>query len=238
MALRTETIDYQHNGINLEGLLAWDDALEGTRPGILVSHAWAGRSEFEDGKARELARLGYVGFALDLYGKGVRGSSNEENAGLMQPFMENRSMLQERLNSSLDAMHACDVVDAAHSAIIGYCFGGLCALDLARSGRDIRAAISLHGLLTAPGSTASIKAKVLALHGWDDPMAPPADVQEFAREMSAAGADWQLHAYGNTMHAFTNPQANDPDFGAVYNANADKRSWVAVQNMLAEALIR
>ena len=238
MTLRTETIEYQHNGIALEGLLAWDDAQEGARPGVLVSHAWAGRSEFEDSKAQELARLGYVGFSLDLYGKGVRGSSNEENAALMQPFMANRSLLQERMNASLDAMNACDVVDATRSAIIGYCFGGLCALDLARSGRDIRAAISLHGLLTAPGNTAPIKAKVLALHGWDDPMAPPADVEAFAREMSAAGADWQLHAYGNTMHAFTNPEANDPGFGTVYNANADRRSWIAVQNMLAEALLR
>ena len=238
MTLRTETIGYQHDGVALEGLLVWDDAIQGPRPGVLVSHAWAGRSEFEDSKAQDLAGLGYAGFSLDLYGKGVRGNSKEENSALMQPFMENRPLLQERLNASLDAMNGCEVVDATRSAIIGFCFGGLCALDLARSGRDIRAAISLHGLLTAPGNTPSINAKVLALHGWDDPMAPPADVEAFAREMSAAGADWQLHAYGNTMHAFTNPQANDPGFGTVYDATADRRSWIAVQNMLAEALVR
>ena len=238
MTLRTETIGYQHDGVALEGLLVWDDAIQGPRPGVLVSHAWAGRSEFEDSKAQDLAGLGYAGFSLDLYGKGVRGNSKEENSALMQPFMENRPLLQERLNASLDAMNDCGVVDATCSAIIGFCFGGLCALDLARSGRDIRAAISLHGLLTAPGSTPSIKAKVLALHGWDDPMAPPADVEAFAKEMSAAGADWQLHAYGNTMHAFTTPEANDPDFGTVYDATADRRSWIAVQNMLAEALVR
>ncbi len=238
MTLRAETIGYQHDGVALEGLLVWDDAIQGPRPGVLVSHAWAGRSEFEDSKAQKLAGLGYAGFSLDLYGKGVRGSSKEENMALMQPFMENRPLLQERLNASLDAMNDCDAVDGTRSAIIGFCFGGLCALDLARSGRDICAAISLHGLLTAPGDTPAIKAKVLALHGWDDPMAPPADVEAFAKEMSAAGADWQLHAYGNTMHAFTNPEANDPGFGTVYNANADRRSWIAVQNMLAEALLR
>ncbi len=138
MTLRTETIGYQHDGVALEGLLAWDDAIQGPRPGVLVSHAWAGRSEFEDSKAQKLAELGYAGFSLDLYGKGVRGSSKEENTALMQPFMENRPLLQERLNASLDAMNDCEVVDATRSAIIGYCFGGLCALDLARSGRDIR----------------------------------------------------------------------------------------------------
>ena len=154
----------------------------------------------------------------------------------MQPFMEDRQLLLARLQASLTALRACPATDASRSAIIGYCFGGLCALDLARSGSDILAAISIHGLLNAPAETAEISARVLALHGWDDPMATPQNVQEFAAEMTQAGADWQLHAYGNTMHAFTNPQANDPDFGTVYNADADRRSWVAIRNMLSEAL--
>lgn len=236
MNLHTETVEYQHEGTVLEGYIAWDDSTSEPRPGVLVSHAWAGRSAFEQQKAEELARLGYVGFALDLYGKGVLGSSNDENAALMQPFMEDRQLLLARLQASLAALRACPATDASRSAIIGYCFGGLCALDLARSGSDILAAISIHGLLNAPAKTADISARVLALHGWDDPMATPQNVQEFASEMTKAGADWQLHAYGNTMHAFTNPQANDPDFGTVYNADADRRSWIAIRNMLSEAL--
>lgn len=238
MSIRTETIEYLHEGVILEGFMAWDETVSGARPGVLVSHAWAGRSEFENDRARDLARLGYTGFALDLYGKGVLGKSKEENQGLMKPLVENRSMLQSRLQESLAAMRGKDIVDASRTAIMGYCFGGLCALDLARSGADIRAAISIHGLLHAPGKTGdgAITAKVLALHGWDDPMAPPDKVMAFTREMTEAGVDWQLHAYGHTLHAFTNPEANDPDFGTVYNADADRRSWVAIQNFLAETL--
>lgn len=236
MTLHTETVEYQHDGTVLEAFIAWDDATNEPKPGVLVSHAWAGRSAFEQSKAEELARLGYVGFALDLYGKGVQGNSNDECAALMQPFMEDRSLLLGRLQASLQALQASPAVDASRTAIIGYCFGGLCALDLARSGSNILAAISIHGLLNAPENTESVSAKVLALHGWDDPMATPQNVLEFASEMSAASADWQLHAYGNTLHAFTNPQANDPDFGTVYNADADRRSWIAIRNMLSEAL--
>lgn len=236
MSVQTKSIEYTHNGVALAGLLAWDDAVAGTRPGVLVSHAWAGRSDFENDRACELAKRGYAGFALDLYGKGVLGTSKEENAALMQPFLEDRAMLQARLGEALKTMAACDCVDASRTAIIGYCFGGLCALDLARSGSDISGAVSIHGLFHAPGNPISINAKVLALHGWDDPMATPEQVLAFTEEMTAAKVDWQLHAYGNTMHAFTNPQANDPAFGTVYNADADRRSWQTIQNFLSEVL--
>lgn len=236
MTITTKSIEYSHNGVALEGLLAWDDARTGPRPGVLVSHAWGGRGNFDDERARELAKLGYAGFALDVYGKGVRGSNKEENAALMQPFMEDRTLLQARLAESLKTLADCECVNASRMAIIGYCFGGLCALDLARSSHDIQGAVSIHGLFHAPGNPISVSARILALHGWDDPMATPEQVIAFAEEMTAAKADWQLHAYGNTMHAFTNPQANDPAFGTLYNADADRRSWQAIENFLAEVL--
>lgn len=237
MSIQTRLIDYADGDTVLEGLLAWDNAVDSPRPGVMVSHAWAGRASFEDNKAQELAKLGYVGFALNLYGKGVHGSGPDENAQLMQPFLDDRAMLQQRLLLSLNAMRSQAEVDEARVAAIGFCFGGLCVLDIARTGEDLAGVVSFHGLFIPPGNTTGnrIKAKVLALHGWDDPMAPPDSVLGLAEELSAMGADWQLHGYGNTMHAFTNPDANDIGFGIVYDATADRRSWTAMQNFLGEA---
>jgi len=216
--------------------MAWDESSSDKKPGVLVSHAWRGRSEFEENKADKLAELGYVGFALDLYGKGVLGSSADENRSLMQPLLDDRAKLQARMQLAVDVIQKQKEVDAGRIAAMGYCFGGLCVLDLARSGADIRGVASFHGLFGAPQDVASknIRAKVLAMHGWDDPMATPEQVLALAGEMTSLGADWQLHAYGNTLHAFTNPDANDPAFGTVYNADADKRSWQSLQLFLAE----
>ncbi|MEE4277847.1 MAG: dienelactone hydrolase family protein [Halieaceae bacterium] len=236
MALKERTLVYDIDGAPHEGLLVWDDANMGPRPGVLVAHAWAGRTEFEDDKARWLAAQGYVGFALDVYGQGVRGSSTEENAALMTPFMEDRARLQKHLLAALTAMREQSEVDAARCAGIGFCFGGLCMLDLARIGTEVAGVVSVHGLLTPPGNTEgrAIGTSVLCLHGYDDPMAPPESVLELAKEMSAAGADWQLHAYGGTVHAFTNPQAQDPDFGTVYSERASRRAHAAMIDFLAE----
>jgi len=236
LSIETRSTEYADGDAVLEGLLAWDNTAEGPRPGVMVSHAWRGRSDFEDGKAVALAELGYTGFALNLYGKGVLGSSTEENAALMRPFLDDRAMLQRRVLLSLNVLREQVEVDANRVAAIGFCFGGLCALDLARTGEDLAGVVSFHGLLGSPGNTAGnhIRARVLALHGWDDPMSTPDQVSALATELTDQHADWQLHAYGNTMHAFTNPAANDPGLGTVYNAVADQRSWIAMTNFLAE----
>ena len=236
MTIQTRTIDYQDGDVDLQGYLAWDDSVEGKRPGVMIAHAWAGRSDLENGKAEALAKLGYVSFALDNFGRGILGTNTEENSALIQPFLDDRAMLQGRLQIALEVLKGLDEVDASRVAAIGFCFGGLCVLDLARTGTDIRGVVSFHGLFGSPGNTAGnkIKAKVLALHGWDDPMAPPDQVVSLAEELSSMGADWQVHGYGNTMHAFTNPQANDPDFGTVYSPDADRRSWNAMQDFLSE----
>jgi dienelactone hydrolase len=232
-------IEYAHDGVVLEAYMAWDESGTDARPGVLVSHAWGGRGDFECEKARKLATLGYVGFALDLYGKGVRGSGPDENRRLMQPLLEDRAKLQARMALALETLRAQPEVDAARTAAIGYCFGGLCVLDLARTGSDVNGVISTHGLFGAPDNTAGtrIGAKVLALHGHDDPMVPVDAVTALETELSEAGADWQIHVYGGCMHAFTNPQANDPDFGTVYNAGADRRAWAATVDFLEEVLV-
>ena len=236
MAIVSNTVGYLDGDVVLEAFFAFDDAFSGRRPAVLINHTWAGRDDFVAEKAKKIADLGYVGFAVDMYGKGVLGSSPEENAKLMQPFMDNRQMLQKRMQAALYAVKLMPWVDDSKIAAIGFCFGGLCSLDLARTGADLKGVVSFHGLLGAPGNTQgnTIKAKILALHGHDDPMGSVEQVLAFEQEMTAAGADWQLHIFGNTMHAFTNPVADNPDFGTVYQPDADKRSWLAMENFLTE----
>jgi dienelactone hydrolase len=236
VAIQTQTVEYKDGDVLLEGYLAWDDTNTDRRPGVLIAHAWSGRSEFEEGKAESLAELGYAGFALDLYGKGMRGSNAEENTALMQPLLDERITLQRRMTLALEQIRNQEIVDASRVAAMGFCFGGLSVLDLARTGADLSGVASFHGLFNSPGNTANnrINASVLVMHGWDDPMAKPDQVLALAEELTAMGADWQIHGYGNTMHAFTNPAANDPEFGTVYNERADRRSWQSLQLFLAE----
>ncbi len=234
--IKEERIEYEHDGTLLEGFLARDDSRTGPVPAVMIAHAWRGRSEFECDKARALAKLGYAAFAMDLFGKGVLGSSVEENRKLIEPFMQDRALLQSRMTRALETLSAQAAVDSDRTAAIGFCFGGLCVLDLARIGTDIRGVVSFHGLFTPPGNTSGtrIRARVLALHGHRDPMVPVEDVNALEDELTKAQADWQIHVYGNAMHAFTNPNANDPDFGTVYDADADRRSWQTLLNFLEE----
>ncbi|WP_374090413.1 dienelactone hydrolase family protein [Methylomicrobium lacus] len=236
MAIISNTVNYVDGDTVLEAFFAYDDAIVGRRPAVLINHTWGGRDDFVANKAIKLAELGYVGFALDMYGKGVLGSGPEENAKLMQPFIDDRALLQRRIGAALATVKLLPWVDDKKCAAIGFCFGGLCVLDLARTGVDIKGVVSFHGILGAPGNTEGkpIKAKVLALHGHDDPLGPPEQVLAFEQEMTKAGADWQVHVYGNTMHAFTNPIANNPGVGNVYQADADRRSWIAMKNFLEE----
>lgn len=236
MAIISNTVCYNDGNVTLEAFFAFDDAVQERRPALLVSHAWAGRDEFTNQKAVQLAEMGYVGFALDMYGKGKLGTTVEENSQLMQPFIADRAMLQQRIHAALKAVKLLPWVDDSRIAAIGYCFGGLCVLDLARTGADVKGVVSFHGLFTAPQNipNSTITAKVLALHGYDDPMVKPDQVLRFTEEMTHANADWQLHCYGKTVHAFTNPLANNPSFGTVYQPDADKRSWQAMQNFLSE----
>lgn len=239
MTIETRAVGYLHGGKAYEGVLAFDGARAGKRPAVLVSHAWAGRGPVEESYARRLAELGYAGFALDLYGKGVFGKTTEECQALMTPLASNRPHLQERLVHVIDVVKALPEVDAARVAIMGFCFGGLCALDVARIGADIRGAASFHGLFAAPGNTKGrkINAKVIAFHGYDDPMVKPEDVVALGNELTEAGADWQIHAYGGVMHAFTNPNANDRAFGTVYDKRAADRSWRSLTAFLEECFV-
>jgi dienelactone hydrolase len=150
--------------------------------------------------------------------------------------MDDRSLLQRRMQLAVATLRSREEVDDTRIAAIGFCFGGLCVLDLARTGADIKGVVSFHGLLTPPPDTAAdrIRAKTLVLHGWDDPMATPQHLLALGHELTGMGADWQIHAYGNAMHAFTNPAANNPAAGTVYQPDADRRSFELMQLFLAE----
>ncbi len=234
--MHTENFYYQDGDTQCHGFIAYDDNYGHAMPAVLVAHDWSGCNEFAREKARQLAGLGYVGIAIDMYGEGRTGETNDEKSALMAPLAGDRQLLRQRILAAFHAVAEHDSVDQNRIAAIGFCFGGLCALDLARSGVDVSGVVSFHGLFTAPEGVSQepIKAKVLALHGYDDPMVSTEQMLAFTEEMTQAGVDWQLHAYGKVMHAFTNPQANDPAFGTVYNEVAAKRSWQAAKNFFAE----
>lgn len=232
----TTTVDYRDGSTLLEGYLAYHDTGK-PKPAVLVAHDWSGRRELARQGAERIAEMGYVGFALDMYGKGVFGADGDakKNGALMAPFAQDRTLLRRRINAALQAVRQLSQVDATRVAAMGYCFGGMCVLELARSGADVCGVVSIHGIFV-PGHVANekITAKVLCLHGHDDPMVPPPQVLAFETEMTQAGVDWQIHVYGGTMHAFTNPKANNPSFGTVYKETAAKRAYQSIGNFLAE----
>ena len=237
--VRTTAVEYKHGDTVLEGLLAWDDALPGKRPGVLVVHEWWGRNDYINSRAEKLAALGYVAFALDMYGKGVVAKDPKEAGALAGKIRGDGALMRERATAGLEVLRRDERVDPTKIAAIGYCFGGTVALELARSGAELAGVVSFHGGLAtkAPAEKGKVKAKVLVLHGADDPHVPVADVTAFEEEMRAAGVDWQVVSYGGAVHAFTNPAAgSDPSKGAAYNEAADRRSWEAMQAFFREVL--
>jgi dienelactone hydrolase len=235
MTTPTRPVRTRHGDTDLEGLLV-PAAGRDAGAGVLIFPTIMGRSELELGFARRLAGLGYSAMVADLYG--AVGLPREQCREEMNALLADRPLLQDRLLAVLEAFRAQPEVDRTRVAAIGYCFGGLCALDLARTGADVAGVASFHGLFAPPGNREGtpVRASVLALHGWDDPMAPPAAVEALAAELTRAGADWQIHAYGGVMHGFTNPAANAPENGLRYDATADRRSWAALEAFLAEVL--
>lgn len=234
-AVLTRQAAYRDGETECDGFLAWREDRKGG-PLVLIVHDWMGRGTFDEGVARRLAAEGYMGFCVDVYGKGVRPKNAAEARAQAGLWYADREALRRRLAAALAAARQ---ESKAPAAILGYCFGGTCALELARGGAEIAAAVSFHGGLTTPlpAKAGQLKARILALHGADDPYVPPADVAAFMEEMRGAKADWQLVAYGNAVHGFTNPAAGtDKSKGAAYDPAADRRSWRALLSFLEEAL--
>ena len=233
MSITTRTFEYKDGDTVCVGFLAYDDSVSSARPAVLINHAWGGRDDFAEGVAIQMAANGYIGVALDNYGGGALPETVDDKMGYMGPLKEDRAALLSRLKAGYDGAAALDEVDASAMAAIGFCFGGLCTLDMARGGLDLKAAVSYHGLLDAPDLPKNkITADVLICHGYDDPMADPDSLRTVQDEMVAAGCDWTVMSFGNTKHAFMVPEADDADLGLKYNKSAADQSWAATFDLL------
>ena len=237
MTIRRRTIVHDGPGGPFEGVFAWDDAQIGARPAVLVIPNVLGQKESDNLTAEALAALGYAAFACDVFGQGKRTHRGEGASRYMDELNADRALLRERLRASLDALTAQAEVDTENVAAIGYCFGGKCVLDMARAGLPIRGGVSFHGVYDRPGweTVAPITVPLLICHGWDDPLGPPSAVVALAEELTAARADWQVHAYGHAGHAFTDSDMPAGHEGFGYDAKADARSWQSMCQFLQNA---
>ena len=237
MTSTATVLEYPAGDTLCKGVYFAPEEADGPLPVVIVCHAWDGLNDEVRDKSARLAAAGYIAFAMDVYGGGKTLSDMADLEPTLTPYMVDRGMLLERMQGALAAAKTIPGADVSRIGAMGYCFGGLAVLDLARAGgEDLKAVVSFHGGLE--GNTlenpSTIDAKILGLHGEDDPLVPAEKVSAFKAEMTTKKADWQLVAYGHTVHAFTRPNANNPDFGSVYNAAADRRSWQAMLNFFAE----
>ncbi len=234
----TKTVEYKDSDSkSYEGYLAYDDSGPAKKAGILVVHEWNGVGDHVKSRVEELAKLGFVAFAADIYGAGIR-PNNPKDAGLeATKYKTNRSLLRARANLALEQLKRSPRVDIQKLAAIGFCFGGTTVLELARSGAEVAGVVTFHGGLDSPKSEDGkhIKGKVLVLHGADDPFVPEDQIKLFENEMKSNKVDWQMIKYGGAVHSFTNKSAGtDNSKGAAYNELADKRSWKAMLDFFKE----
>ena len=235
--VRSKLVEYKEGDTVLEGYLAYDDALKGKHPGVLVVHAWMGLDDNARKRADMLAGLGYVAFAADIYGKGVRPKDASEAGPLAGKYKSDRTLLRSRVNAGYAQLLKQANVDAARTAAVGYCFGGTTVIELARSGTPLAGVVSFHGGLDSPtpADGKNIKARVLALAGAADPHQKAEDLAAFKKELADANVDWQFAEYGGAVHCFTDATAgSDPSKGCAYDARADARSWSAMRSFFDE----
>lgn len=237
--IHTETIEYKQGDTLLQGSVSYDDKLAGKRPGVLIVHDWMGVGPFVKARAEELAAMGYTAFVADIYGKDVRPKTPDEAGKTAGIYKNNRTLLRDRVRAAYQELRNHKTVDASKLGAMGFCFGGMAALELARSGAELTGVVSFHGNLDTPNpaDAKNIKGSLLILHGADDPYVPPAQIAAFEKEMKTAKVKYSITKYPGAVHAFTNPVAgSDKSKGAAYNADADAKSKVAMKNFWNETL--
>ena len=236
MSITRRVTLHEGPGGSFESVAVFDDSVDGPRPGVLLFPNVLGTKEADFLYAEKVAALGYTLLVADVYGQGKRTSRDDPDmARYMNELNADRALLRDRVNAAHAILKSLPEADASRTAAIGFCFGGKCVLDLARSGADIAGGVSFHGVYDAPPfASAAIRSKLLVCHGWDDPIAPPAATVALADELTKAGCDWQIHAYGHTGHAFTDHAVNMPDKGLAYSPDADRRSFRAMKDFLAD----
>ena len=233
--IETKRISYQEGGANLEGVLAWDATKTGKRPGILVVHEWWGLNDYAESRARRLAELGFVAFALDMYGKGQVTNHPNEAGEWSAKIRSNTDEWRRRALAGLEILKNQETVDAQNMAAIGYCFGGSTVLQLSYADAPLKGVVSFHGALVPPDGIQSVGASVLVCHGARDGFVPPQAVQQFEAAMQKINADYQLVSYGGARHGFTNPDAGEYGIDNLkYDADADRRSWELMQSFFDE----
>jgi dienelactone hydrolase len=238
----TREIEYQAEGVTLKGYLAYDDAVKGARPGVLVVHEWWGMNDYARKRARMLAGLGYTALALDMYGDGRQAHHPDDAGQFSSEIMKNQDLARTRFNAALEVLRKDKTVDPKRVAAIGYCFGGGVALQMARYGAGLAGVVSFHGSLApvSPAQPGAIKARILVLTGADDPFVPADQVEQFKKEMDAAGADYRVIVYPGARHSFTNPGADEVgkkfNMPLAYDKAADEASWREMQDFFHAVL--
>jgi dienelactone hydrolase len=235
--VRTETVEYRDGETTLRGFLAYDDAVTGPRPGVLVVHEWWGLNDYARSRAKQLAELGYVAFAADIYGEGRSTTHPQDAMAWSSEVRKSVDGWRTRAEASLDVLRKHPRVDPQRLAAIGYCFGGATVMQLAYAGADLKAVASFHGSLPLPesGDLERCKASVLACHGQADSFISPEQVTKFQQQLSDGGVDLVFVTYGKAKHSFTNPDAAKAGVdGLAYNAEADHRSWAHLREFLEE----
>lgn len=235
-----EEIEYDVDGVKLTGYLAYDDAVEGARPGVLIVHEWWGHNDYVRMRADMLAGMGYTALALDMYGDGKSTTHPEDAQKFMMEVFNNMEAGKKRFVAAREILESHATSDAEKTAAIGYCFGGNIVLQMARSGMDLDGVASFHGNLSTqnPAQPGAVKAPMLVMHGADDPFVPAEQVDAFKSEMEAAGADMTFIAYPGAVHAFTNPGADElgkaNNLPLAYNEEADRESWAELEKFLGK----
>jgi dienelactone hydrolase len=234
-AVQGEPVEYKAGGVAMQGYLAYDDAVKGKRPGVIVIHEWWGHNEYARKRARMLAELGYTALAVDMYGGGQTADHPDNAKQFMQALTGDPKLVRARFDAALKALRKHKTVDARHVAAIGYCMGGIIVLNMAREGANLAGVASFHGSLgtATPAQPGKVRAKVLVLTGAADPFVPAEQVEAFRKEMDAARADYKLVSYPGAKHSFTSPDADalGPKFNLpfAYDAAADQASWAELQ---------